>query len=944
MPTIYVNGQSYEVPPGQNLLAACLALGFDLPFFCWHPGMGSVGACRQCAVKRFKDEKDTEGEIVMACLTPAEEGTRISIDDPEAKAFRAGVIEWMMANHPHDCPVCDEGGECHLQDMTVMTGHTYRRYVYPKRTFQNQDLGPFINHEMSRCIQCYRCVRFYADYAGGDDLVAMGIRNRVYFGRFEDGKLDSEFSGNLVEVCPTGVFTDKTQKDHYVRKWDLQTAPSLCVHCGLGCNTFPGERYGVLRRIRSRYNGSVNGHFLCDRGRYGYEFVNAPSRLRHPTVQSRPVGASERSKAASEKRVDTSEALGTLAPETTVAQRAAGTITPEVAVERVAEMIRAANRAGRLVVGIGSPRASVEANFALRTLVGPDNFFAGMADWENQLVGTAIQILRDGPSRCCSLRDMKYADAMLILGEDVTNTAPMLDYSVRQWLRRRPNPERLRLKIPDWNDSAVGKIVHQEPSPLYIATVAATKLDRVAALAYRGAPDDLARLGFAVAHLLDPRAPAVPGLSDEIEGYARWIAAAFEQAERPIVISGTSCGSETVMHAAANVAWSLHARGEAAGLGLVVPECNSVGLGLMGGRPLSEAFTAVDEPGIDVAIVLENDLYRRCDEHTVDRFLELCRHVVVVDHSESHTSRAAEMVLPAATFAESTGTLLNNEGRAQRFFRVFPAGEGVQESWRWFGEILRELDHPEAAQCTDFDTLVATIAQDLPAFDRLRTVAPTADFRIAGMKVARQSHRGSGRTAAHADAGIFEPRPPDDPDSALAFSTEGYEGHPPPPLLPRFWSPGWNSPQALVKFQEEVFGPLRGGDPGVCLVEACEVDQPSHFYDVPSAFGGYEEELLVLPAHHIFGSEELSMRSPSIASCAPAPYVGLGSDCAARLGVGEGEGLTLEMREVTRTFAVKIVPSLREGMVVLPYGLPGMEGLIPPFRARVRRSEGAHHA
>jgi len=106
-----------------------------------------------------------------------------------------------------------------------------------------------------------------------------------------------------------------------------------------------------------------------------------------------------------------------------------------------------------------------------------------------------------------------------------------------------------------------------------------------------------------------------------------------------------------------------------------------------------------------------------------------------------------------------------------------------------------------------------------------RTVAPTADFRIAGMKVARQSHRGSGRTAAHADAGIFEPRPPDDPDSALAFSTEGYEGHPPPPLLPRFWSPGWNSPQALVKFQEEVFGPLRGGDPGVCLVEACEVDR-----------------------------------------------------------------------------------------------------------------------
>ena len=958
MPTIYVNGQSYEVSPGQNLLAACLALGFDLPFFCWHPGMGSVGACRQCAVKRFKDENDTEGEIVMACLTPAEDGTRISIDDPEAKAFRAGVIEWLMANHPHDCPVCDEGGECHLQDMTVMTGHVYRRYRYPKRTFHNQDLGPFLNHEMNRCIQCYRCVRFYADYAGGDDLVAMGIRNHVYFGRLHDGRLESEFSGNLVEVCPTGVFTDKTQKDHFVRKWDLQTAPSICVHCSLGCNTIPGERYGMLRRIRSRYNGSVNGHFLCDRGRYGYEFVNAPSRLRRPVLQSAPVGAAEAAgpvgaevpgvaeptEAAGVTEVAQATGTGATGPEAARAPEAPGAVTPQAAVRRVAAMIQAAHQAGRLVVGIGSPRASVEANFALRTLVGPDNFFVGMADHENRLVNTAIRILREGPARCCSLRDMKYADAMLILGEDVTNTAPMLDYSVRQWLRRRPNPERLRLQIPDWNDSAVGRIVHQEPSPLYIATVAATKLDRVAALAYRGAPDDLSRLGFAVAHLLDPEAPAVPDLSDDIEGHARRIAAAFEKAERPIVISGTSCGSKTVMHAAANVAWSLHSRGEAAGLGFVAPECNSVGLGFMGGRPLSEAFAAVDEPGIDVAIVLENDLYRRCDERAVDRFLGLCRHVVVVDHSESRTSRAAEVVLPAATFAESTGTLLNNEGRAQRFFQVFTEDSDVRESRRWFGDMLGELGRPEALQCADFDTLAAAIARDIPAFDRLVDAAPTADFRIAGMKIARQSHRASGRTAVSADATVFEPPPPDDPDSALVFSMEGYFGHPPPPLLPRFWAPGWNSPQALVKFQEEVFGPLRGGDPGVCMIGSCAVERPSHFYDVPPAFGGYEGEVLVTPIHHIFGSEELSMRSPSIASCAPAPYVGLSPRDAARLGVGGGDPLTLEMEGTVRTFPVEVVPSLRDGMVVLPYGLPATVGLLPPFRARLVRPEGDRHA
>src|SRR5512147_1080227 len=279
MITIFIDNKPYQVKPDQNLLSACLSLGFDLPYFCWHPALHSAGACRQCAVKLFRDENDTRGRIVMSCLTPVTEGMRVSIEDPEARAFRASVVEWLMVNHPHDCPICDEGGECHLQDMVVMTGHAYRRYRFTKRTHHNQDLGPFINHEMNRCI------RFYRDYAGGTDLEALGAHDDVYFGRQEDGALENEFSGNLVEVCPTGVFTDKTLKEHYVRKWDLQTAPSICVHCSLGCNTIPGERYGSLRRILNRYNHEVNGYFLCDRGRFGYEFVNSGKRIRKALVK-----------------------------------------------------------------------------------------------------------------------------------------------------------------------------------------------------------------------------------------------------------------------------------------------------------------------------------------------------------------------------------------------------------------------------------------------------------------------------------------------------------------------------------------------------------------------------------------------------------------------------------------------------------------------------------
>ena len=334
MTVFLIDGKEYTGKPDENLLQACLGAGLDLPYFCWHPSLGSVGACRQCAVKQYANEDDKTGKLVMACMTPLAEGARFSLADPEAAAFRASVIEWLMINHPHDCPVCEEGGECHLQDMTVMTGHTYRRYRFTKRTHRNQDLGPFIKHEMNRCIACYRCTRFYRDYAGGRDLDVFAAHDHVYFGRHADGTLESEFSGNLVEVCPTGVFTDKPFSARYARKWDMRGAPSICTHCGLGCNTTANERAGELRRIVNRYNGSVNGYFLCDRGRFGYGFVNAPGRIRTPLAR----GADGKQAAVSR----------------------------EDAITRFATLLRTAGR----VVGIGSPRASLEANFALRTLVG----------------------------------------------------------------------------------------------------------------------------------------------------------------------------------------------------------------------------------------------------------------------------------------------------------------------------------------------------------------------------------------------------------------------------------------------------------------------------------------------------------------------------------------------------------------------------------------------
>ncbi len=285
MAVIHIDGKTVQVDSADNLLQACLSLGIDVPYFCYHPALGSVGSCRQCAVKQYNNEDDYKagrGRLVMSCMVAPTENMYISVDDEEAKTFRKRIVEYLMTNHPHDCPTCEEGGHCHLQDMTYMSGHRQRRYRFTKRTHHNQDLGAFINHEMNRCIACYRCVRYYRDYAGGEDFGVYASNNRVYFGREADGQFESEFSGNLTEVCPTGVFTDKTHSDRYNRKWDMQYAPSVCHGCSTGCNISAGERYGELRRIENRYNHDVNGYFLCDKGRFGYGYVNRIDRPLQP--------------------------------------------------------------------------------------------------------------------------------------------------------------------------------------------------------------------------------------------------------------------------------------------------------------------------------------------------------------------------------------------------------------------------------------------------------------------------------------------------------------------------------------------------------------------------------------------------------------------------------------------------------------------------------------
>jgi len=395
--TITFDGRSVKVPEGTNLVEAGLAVDVSVPVFCYQKDLGAVGACRVCAVTTTVQGRS---RMVMACMTQAADGMAVTTLDPQSREFRRWVLEWLMVNHPHDCPICDEGGECQLQDLTVAAGQSVRRYRGPKRTFPNQYLGEFISHEMNRCITCYRCTRFYRDYAGGKDFAESGSRDRVYFGRFQEGAFESPFSGNLVEFCPTGVFTDKTFR-YRSRVWDLEIHPSICPHCSVGCSLSPGSRHRELQRVRMRDNPAVNGVFICDRGQFGHFYTQDPERPRAPKIRG--------------VEVAWDEALGL-----------AGARLLAIARDKGADKI----------AFVTSSRASLETMAALRAL-GAEALagarialFDSPGDEERTLA--AVAALASAKADPLEPADLARADAALIAGTSLVDEAPVAALQARQ--------------------------------------------------------------------------------------------------------------------------------------------------------------------------------------------------------------------------------------------------------------------------------------------------------------------------------------------------------------------------------------------------------------------------------------------------------------------------------------------------------------------------------
>jgi NADH-quinone oxidoreductase subunit G len=553
-----------------------------------------------------------------------------------------------------------------------------------------------------------------------------------------------------------------------------------------------------------------------------------------------------------------------------------------------------------------------------------------MSQKEQNLVELAASIMQAEGVYNPGMREIESYDAVLILGEDLTQTAPRMALSVRQAAKNKAKQMAADRRTQDWLAEPVKRIGQDENSPIYILAATQTRLADVAAGEVVASPNDIARLGFAVAAAV--KGEAILGLDDDAKAFAQTVAYTLKAAKKPLIISGTSLQDAAIMEAAAQVAQNL---GENAGLTLTVPEVNSMGLALFGGLSLEQAFAQ----DYDSIIIVENDLFRRLPATQVEAALAKAQSVIVLDHSETETVNAADVVLSAASFAEGDGTVVSQEGRAQRFYQVYDPSYykpeyAIKESWRWLHAIETGVQG-KAISWTLLDDVIESVVKNVPALEAIQDVAPDAGYRVHGLKIAREPRRYSGRTAIRAPLNVHEPKQPVDVDTALTFSMEGYVGpQNASSLVPFAWAPGWNSPQAWNKYQDEVGGHLKGGDSGVRLFDRL-VKRPARSYVAPSAVVNNPDSFRLVPMHHIFASGEFTVKTPAMESRIPEAAFAVGEQDAARLNVQDGQQLTVQAGETTISLPVHVIEYLPTGYIGYPVGQAPTVSLAEPVSVTV---------
>ncbi len=641
MPVIEIDGKQIEIAAGATVMDAAHQAGIYIPHFCYHKKLSIAASCRMCLVEVEKAPKP-----LPACATPVTDGMKVQTRSVKAIAAQQGVMEFLLINHPLDCPICDQGGECMLQDIAVGYGGSASRYSEPKRVVKEKDLGPLIATDMTRCIHCSRCVRFGQEIAGLMELGMPGRGEHMEVMPFLQTQVNHELSGNVIELCPVGALTSRPFR-YSARSWELSRRKSVSPHDGLGANLQVHVKNNKVLRVVPQDNEAINECWIADRDRYSYEALNSDQRLTSPMVKQNGQW------------------------------RVAGW---QEALEQVANrlgLIRE-TKGPAAIGGLASPHQTVEELFLFTKLLrglGTENIDHRLAQ-ADATVSAGVQWLG------MPVANLSAQDRILLVGSSIRQELPLVAQRLRQAVKR----------------GAQLNVVHAAGDDL-LCNVHARLITKPSAWV-----DALAQIARAMQEEgVDLGGISLGGVT--AGDAARAMAASLQSGENKVILLGALAQNHPAageLHALAQAI----AAASGATLGFLAPAANSVGAQLVGALPGPAGLgaRAMLEKPLSAYVLLgaepELDAY---DSAAATAALRGAEFVVALSAFKTTALDYADVLLPIAPFTETAGCFVNMEGRPQSFHgAVKPLGE-ARPAWK----VLRVLGNLLSLSGFDYDSAEA---------------------------------------------------------------------------------------------------------------------------------------------------------------------------------------------------------------------------------------------
>lgn len=628
--TIEVNGKAVEAPKGSMIIETTDNMGESVPRFCYHKKLPVAANCRMCLV-----EVENAPKPMPACATPVAEGMKIFTKSEAAIKAQKNVMEFLLINHPLDCPICDQGGECELQDVSIGYGRTESRFNEGKRVVKDKDIGPLVATEMTRCIHCTRCVRFLETIGGERELGGIGRGERTEIGTFVERSLGFEMAGNVIDICPVGALTAKPSR-FSGRSWEFVATSSVAPHDGIGSNIEVHTLRGELKRVVPREAESINEVWISDRDRFSYEAVSAESRALKPKVK----------KNGEWQAVDWETALAAAGKQLkeTDAAKLAALVSPSATVEE-------ARLVSKVVRGLGSN--NIDSRLRQVDFDGQDT--AAAFPW----LGRTIE-------------SFESLNALLLVGCDVKTEAPILNHRVRKATMQGAAVSSVAPVAFDTNYACETLLAAPQNMVAELASVAQVLLNRTS----ESAPEGFEHLGA------NPEARH-EAVANQLQ----------EASEAAVLVGGVA-----IAHPDFSTLKSLSAliaRLAGATSGLLATGANAAGVALAGALPhRGLAGEGVSNPGnafaeADTLVLLQVDVDQ--DLANSGKAVQQIKNANCVIAITSFESPAllehADIILPAAAFSETSGTFVSAEGRWQQFTAAQKASGNARPAWK----ILRVL-------------------------------------------------------------------------------------------------------------------------------------------------------------------------------------------------------------------------------------------------------------